>query len=108
MLKTTKNCARASISIKLTKICKENQGRNVFYIREYDFIEAGSKLCNVIFSWQKIKTPQSSAQGSFSIKSLKLCHKNKSDILASGPLYDGASFYYPLSIVDASSSTSCL
>ena len=43
-------------------------------------ITPDSKLCNFITSCElSIKTPQNFAQGSFSIKSLKLCHKNRNE-----------------------------
>ena len=42
-----------------------------------------SKLCNLITSWELIKAPQNVVHGSISMKSLKLCHKNKGGFLAS-------------------------
>ena len=45
-----------------------------------------SKVSNFITLWELIKTLQNFVQGSFSIESLKLCHKNKGDFLGSGPL----------------------
>ena len=41
------------------------------------------KLCNFITLWE---TPQNFVQGSFSIESLKLYHKNSGGCLGSGPL----------------------
>ena len=54
--------------------------RNILYIHEYDVIHAGFKQRDMI------KPQQNFVQGSFLIKSLKFCHKNKGDFLALGPL----------------------
>ena len=39
-----------------------------------------SKLCNFITLWELIKTRQNFAQSSFSIKWLKLCDKNRTEL----------------------------
>ena len=48
-----------------------------------------SELCNFITFGELMKAPQNFAQGSFSIKSLKIFHKNRGEFLASGPLILG-------------------
>ena len=45
-----------------------------------------SKLCNFITLWELIKAPQNFVQGTFSIKSLKICHKNRGEFLVSSLL----------------------
>ena len=45
-----------------------------------------SEICNFITSWVRTKTPQNFAQGSFSVKSLKLWNKNRGEFMTSGPL----------------------
>ena len=45
-----------------------------------------SKLCSLITSWNLIKAQQDFVQWSFSIKLTKTCHKNRCEVLASGPL----------------------
>lgn len=44
------------------------------------------KLCNFITLWEPIKIPQNFVQGTFSVKEIKLCHKNIAEILVSSPL----------------------
>ena len=52
-------------------------------IRRCDVTHAEFKTCNFITLWELIKRPQKSVQGSFFIKSLKVCHKNRGEFLAS-------------------------
>ena len=44
------------------------------------------ELYNFITSWKQIKTPQNFAQGSFSVKSLKLLNKKEVECLASAAI----------------------
>ena len=45
-----------------------------------------SEHCNLITSWELIKTPPNLVQGSVYIKPFKLYHKNKREFVDSGPL----------------------
>ena len=45
-----------------------------------------SKLCNFTTSAELVKTGQNAVQGSFSIKSLKLCPKNRVEFFVPGSL----------------------
>ena len=76
MIKTTIQLCKCSFSIKLTKLCKENQYEMFCTFAGITSLTPHVKLCNL---WKLIKTPKNFAQGSFSIKSLKLCHKNRNE-----------------------------
>ena len=64
----------------------ENQGWNVLRIREYDVTCVKFKLCNFITSLKPIKTSQNFAKSSFFTKLITIYHKNRGEVLASGPL----------------------
>ena len=79
--KTPWNFVETSLfSIKLT-IWKETVSALVGMMS----LASNSKLCNFITSLKLIKTPQKFVQGSFSVKLIKICHKNRGEVLASGP-----------------------
>ena len=66
--------AVGSSFIKINKICKPNQKWNVLYIHGYDVNHTKFKTLSIIPNSKLI-------QGSFSIKSSKLCHKNSGKFL---------------------------
>ena len=66
--------AVGSSFIKINKICKPNQKWNVLYIHGYDVNYTKFKTLSIIPNSKLI-------QGSFSIKSSKLCHKNSGKFL---------------------------
>ena len=60
---------------------------NVLYICRYDVTHTGFKTLQLYnFVTKSTKMPQNVVQGSFSMKLIKICHKNRSEILASDPL----------------------
>lgn len=65
------------------KKCKENLRWNILYICGYDLTYAQFKTLNYITSSNLIKTLQNMAQGFFSIKLTKVCHRTRSEVLVS-------------------------
>ena len=62
--------------MKLIKICKENQWRNVLCIRGYG-VTFKKNLCSFITSWKLAKTLQIFVWGPFFLKLTKIYHKKE-------------------------------
>ena len=80
--------AEGSFFIKLTKICEENQVRNVLFFRCMTSLTPNLKLCNFRTLWKLIKLPQNFVQVSFYILLTKICHKDRAvlaSVLLQGP-----------------------
>ena len=80
-----------------TKLCRRffphksnmqmiEMGWNVLCICSMTALTSNSKLCRFMTPQKVIKTPENFAQGSFSVKLTKICHKNKREGLASSSL----------------------
>ena len=80
-----KTITKGAFSINKIKMWKENQDSMFCTFAGMKSL-MNSKLCNFITSREQIKTPQKFLQDTFSIKSLKLCHKNWGEFLNSGSL----------------------
>ena len=66
--KKQKTLWKIFFSIKSTKTCKENQGRNFSVFARMMSLLSNWKLCNLMTSWRLTKTSQNFFQGSFSVK----------------------------------------
>ena len=65
---------------------EEEPEMNAQYIRGYEVTYAGFKVLSLHNLKRTQKTPQNFVQGYVSMKSLKLCHKNRGEFLVSGTL----------------------
>ena len=89
MVKNTMKLCRRFLLYKTNKKCKENQGWDILYIRGSDVTYSEFKALRFYnFKKSDQNAKKNFVKGSLSIKALKICHKNKGEVLASGPLKD--------------------